>query len=118
MADTTFTVEVKEATGDRNDGFREAQTLLRNSARTGVLAPNDYQDWFTFTVDAEEALTIDASDSSSLRCLVYVSGDIDLFGFDIPECGHSYLYPPGKYYVSIGRKSPRAVQQTYTVQLR
>jgi len=114
-ADTTFTVSAKTTTGDGNDGFREAQTLLRTVARTGTFVSGDYQDWFTFTVDKETEMEVTASDSTQLTCVVYPLEGVELAGFVGPECNQHYLYSRGTYVVGVGRKFPSDAQQTYTV---
>jgi len=114
-ANTTFSVAMKETTGDGNDGFREAQALLQTVARTGTLMPEDYVDWFTFTVAKEKDMQITASDSAQLTCMIYAMGDVTLSDFVGPQCNQHYLFPPGTYYVAVGRKFPSDAKQTYTV---
>ena len=112
---TTFSVSVKEETGDGNDGFREAQALLQTVARTGSLMPKDYQDWFTFTVAKEKDMQITVSDSTQLTCSIYSMSDVELSDFVGPQCNQHYLFPSGTYYVGVGRKSPSDAKQTYTI---
>ncbi|MDD4628061.1 MAG: S-layer homology domain-containing protein [Candidatus Peribacteraceae bacterium] len=113
--DTTFSVSVKETTGDGNDGFREAQALLSTVARTGTLMPEDYQDWFTFTAAKEKEMQITVSDSTQITCSIYPMGDVTLSDFAGPKCNQHYLFPSGTYYVGIGRTFPGDAKQTYTV---
>ncbi|MDD5041881.1 MAG: S-layer homology domain-containing protein [Candidatus Peribacteraceae bacterium] len=115
-ADTTFSVKAETTTtGDGNDGFGETQTLPVNLARTGTLAPGDYQDWYTFTVPATQTLQISVTDSTQLTCLIYPMEDVDLYGFSGPACGQRYEYQPGTYVVSVGRMFPSDARQTYTI---
>ena len=116
VADTTFTVKsTTTTTGDGNDGFGEAQTLPMNLARTGTLAPGDYQDWFTFTVSAAQNLQISVTDSTQLSCMIYPMEDVDLYGFSGPACGQNYLYQSGTYVIAVGRMFPSDARQTYTI---
>ncbi|MDD3896490.1 MAG: S-layer homology domain-containing protein [Candidatus Peribacteraceae bacterium] len=118
--DTTFTVAVAEAAGDGNDGFIEAQLLPRNTARTATLPPNNFVDWYRFSIAGSEAqhLKVETSNTTNLTCIVYAMHDVDLFGFTMPQCNQYYLYPPGTYYVAIGRKTGKSTSQTYTILLR
>lgn len=113
-----FSVTAKTGAGDGNDGFSQARGLVRGTLRTEVLSANDYQDWFTFTLDRETLLTLKIVSSAALRCTIYPSSAVDLFGFTGPECGTEYLYPAGTYIVGIGHTPPRATKQTYTIQLK
>ncbi|MDO8468206.1 MAG: S-layer homology domain-containing protein [Candidatus Peribacter sp.] len=115
-ADTTFSVKAETTTtGDGNDGFGEVQTLPTNLARTGTLAPGDYQDWFKFTVSAMQTLTLSVTDSTQLTCLIYPMEDVDLYGFSGPACGQRYEYQPGTYVIAVGRMFPSDARQTYTI---
>lgn len=115
-ADTTFSVKAeKTTTGDGSDGFAEAQTLPMNLARTGTLAPGDYQDWFKFTVTAAQSLQVSVTDSTQLSCLIYPMEDVDLYGFSGPACNQHYEFQPGTYIVGVGRMFPADARQTYTI---
>ncbi|MDD4286802.1 MAG: S-layer homology domain-containing protein [Candidatus Peribacteraceae bacterium] len=115
-ADTTFSVKAETLpTGDGSDGFGEAQTLPMNLARTGTLAPGDYQDWFKFTVSAAQTLQVSVTDSTQLTCLIYPMEDVDLYGFSGPACGQRYEYQPGTYVIAVGRMFPSDARQTYTI---
>jgi len=115
-ADTTFSVKVTTTTtGDGSDGFAEAQTLPMNLARTGTLAPGDFQDWYKFTVTAAQSLQVSVTDSTQLTCLIYPMEDVDLYGFSGPSCNQHYEYQPGTYVVSVGRMFPSDARQTYTI---
>ncbi|MDD5469729.1 MAG: S-layer homology domain-containing protein [Candidatus Peribacteraceae bacterium] len=118
--DTTFTVAVAETAGDGNDGFIEAQLLPRNTARTATLPPNNFANWYRFSIagSAAQHLKVETSNTTNLTCIVYAMHDVDLFGFTMPQCNQYYLYPPGTYYVAIGRKTGKSTSQTYTVLLR
>jgi len=118
IADSTFAITTEEILGDGNDGFSEADVIMVGLTKTSVLEPNDLQDWYRFTVGSERNMTLDYSNSAELTCIVYAMEDVDLYGFSGPQCGHSYLYPTGTYYVAIGRKTQKAATKTYTVQLR
>lgn len=115
-ADTTFSVKADTTTtGDGSDGFGEAQTLPMNLARTGTLAPGDYQDWFKFTVDSKQTLQISVTDSTQISCMIYPMEDVDLYGFSGPACGQRYEYQPGSYVIGVGRMFPSDARQTYTI---
>ncbi|MCF7845078.1 MAG: S-layer homology domain-containing protein [Kiritimatiellales bacterium] len=118
VADSTFSVSAEEALGDGNDGFSEADVMMVGLSKTAVLEPNDLQDWYRFTVGVERNMTLSVINASEFTCIVYPMEDVDLYGFSGPQCGHSYTYPKGTYYVAIGRKTQKAATKTYTVQLR
>ncbi|MBU0766435.1 S-layer homology domain-containing protein [Patescibacteria group bacterium] len=118
IADSTFAVTTEEILGDGNDGFSEADVLMVGLTKTSVLEPNDLQDWYRFIVGVERNMTLDFANSVELTCIIYSMGDVDLYGFSGPQCGHSYVYPSGTYYVAIGRKMQKSATKTYTVQLR
>lgn len=117
IAGATYDVDAEETTGDGNDGFVQAIRLSTGTSATYVLTENDFEDYFTFTVSEEKNMTVSASSAAQVRCLVYAMGDVDLFGFDGPQCNQSYSFPTGTYYVGVGRKSPKSAKQTYTIQL-
>jgi len=116
--DVTFTVTASQSIGDGNDGFIQALNMQKEIAYTDVLTSNDLKDWFKFTVSDEKSMRVNLSNAKEFSCIIYAMEDVDLFGFTLPQCNQSYLYPPGTYYVAIGRKAQRAATQTYTVQLR
>ncbi|MFH0770259.1 MAG: S-layer homology domain-containing protein [Candidatus Peregrinibacteria bacterium] len=116
--DTTFTVSAKETTGDGKDGFIQAVKVKYGEAKTEALTENDYQDWFSFTVGSPKSMTLSLSNAAQLSCMVYAMGDVDLYGFDSPDCNKTYQYPVGTYYVAIGRKLSSMGTITYSVQLR
>ena len=119
VAGATFTATAAVKQGDGNDGFREAQRLFKRTPHTDVLGINDIQDWFSFVVTSEESMTLETTNALEGDCIVYAMKDVDLFGFSGPECGKSYSYPPGTYYVAISRKiASKASRKTYTIQLR
>lgn len=116
MADTTFTVKSETTTtGDGSDGFGETLSLPLNLARTGTLAPGDYQDWYSFTLSAAQKLQISVTDSTQISCMVYPMEDVDLYGFSGPACGQNYEYQPGTYVIAVGRMFPSDARQTYTI---
>lgn len=115
--DTTFTVKAVEGVGDGNDGFRNARQLDANAERTDILGASDLEDWYTFSLTSEQNLTVNVANPTELRCIVYAMSDVDLASFSGPQCNQGYVYPPGTYYVAIGRKAPLNAQQTYTIKL-
>ncbi len=114
---TTFTVEGKSGSGDSNDGFNEAKILTVNAPNEGVLTAVDLEDWYTFSVGSDQVMTVNISNPTELRCIVYAMNDVDLSSFSGPQCNQSYTFPSGTYYVSIGRKAPKGAQQSYTIRL-
>ena len=119
VADATFTVSSGVKQGDGNDGFRDAKPLGKQVAITATLDPDDLDDWYTFTVTAQAKMTVDITNALELNCIVYSMKDVDLFGFTGPECGQSYSYPTGTYYVAVSRSiASRKSKKTYTIQLR
>ena len=117
VKDTTFTVDAKEGVGDGNNGFRNARAIDANVTRTDVLGASDLEDWYTFSLISEQRINVIVTNPTELRCIVYAMSDVDLASFSGPQCNQSYLYPPGTYYIAIGRKAPLNAQQTYTIKL-
>lgn len=117
MADTTFSVTAAKGKGDGNDGFTEAKTLTVNAPRTETLAADDLEDWFTFHIVGQQKMTVNVSNVQELRCVVYAMSDVQLASFTGPECNSIYDFPPGTYYVAVGRKAPVTAQQSFTVKL-
>ncbi len=116
--DTTYYIIAEGALDtDANDGFGEARTITTDLVRAEVLTAGDFHDWFTFTLENENKMTVDVSNAQQLSCVVYAMSDVDLYGFSGPECNRRYMYPPGTYYVVVGRLSPKGAQQTYTIRL-
>lgn len=116
-ADTTFSAAIKEGLGDGNDGFRDARTLNLNAERTDVLGNRDMEDWYTFSIIAEQKMTLHLENPIEIRCIVYAMRDVNLASFSGPQCNQSYTYPPGTYYIAVGRKAPLGAQQSYTIKL-
>lgn len=122
VADTAFSVETKVDTGDGNDGFVEAVPVAYDSARSGVLEPNDLYDWYSFTVDKEQKATVEISSTSPVECIVYTPDSVDQFGFTGPQCNVPYDYVPpsdgAPYVIGIGRRGDPSQRVTYTVKWR
>ena len=116
-ADTTFSVEATTAIGDGNDGFANARSLTVNEEHEDVVGSGDFEDWFTFSLQSEQRLTVTIGNPTEIRCIVYAMSDVDLQSFSGPQCNQSYLYPPGTYYIAVGRKAPKIAQQSYVVEL-
>lgn len=121
-----FSVNVRQITGDGNDGFSQAEILPIGQVRTNELGAGDLEDWFTFTVpkDAEtianggREMTLSIASVLHPGCVIYPLDDVDVYGFRSPDCEHKYLYPPGIYMVSIRHAQPISVRQTYTIQIK
>lgn len=118
---TAFKLTSASAKGDGNDGFIDAVQLTRNS-KTAVLEGANFQNWYTFFVSGANTegkrMKVELSNTANLRCLVYAMNDVDLFGFSSPECNQFYSFPPGTYYIAVGRQAPKDSRQTYTIILR
>ncbi len=117
-ADTTYSVSAAKAIGDGNDGFYDARPLSLNAERTDVLGAKDMEDWYSFTLISQQKMTVTLENPAELRCIVYAMNDVNLASFAGPQCNTIYTYPPGTYFVSVGRKAPLAAQQTYKVNLK
>lgn len=117
VSDTTYSVQAETGAGDGNDGFREAFRLNVNSPRTEVLTAVDIEDFYTFSVITNQRMTVELSNATELRCIVYAMNDVNLESFSGPECNKVYNFPSGTYYVAVARKAPKGAQQTYTIRL-
>lgn len=118
VANTTFTAEMHAATGDGNDGFREAKRLIPGLPKTVTLGANNFADFYTFSVDTKRSLTVDFTTAGTMTCLIYPMENVDLESFAIPECNKSFPFAEGSYVVVVGRGTTKASKQTYTVNLR
>ena len=118
--DTTYTVVADGSNGDGNDGFSEALNLNPGVAKTYMLDVNNFQNWYMFRNESEneKRMKVELSNIANLSCIVYAMEDVDLYGFSGPECNQYYMYPPGTYYIAVGRKAPKTSKQTYTIMLR
>lgn len=117
VADTTFSVSASKGMGDGNDGFSEAKGLTVGTPRTDILAANDLEDWFKFTVGTQQNMTVNLSNAQDLRCVVYAMADVQLASFAGPECNQIYMFPTGTYYVAVGRRTPATAQESFTLKL-
>ncbi len=117
-ANATFSVSTKVGKGDGNDGFSQALLLPFNQVRTESIGGDDFQNWYKFAVTNETKMMVELTNSTNLRCIVYAMKDVDLYGFSGPECNQSYTYPPGTYYVAVGRGASKGSKQTYTIRLK
>ena len=120
IASTTYSVSVETGSGDGNDGFVEAGSITRNTARSYSLIENNLQDWYTFSVGDEDGsrMMIEMTNSEKLDCIIYPMSDVDLYGFTGPECNQFYTFPKGTYFVGVTRSVPKTTKITYTIRLR
>lgn len=119
VADAAFRVEVTQGSpGDGNDGLHDAIFVPQQKLRSGILAPNDLEDWYVFTVAAEDEWNIQYTSDSEIGCSVYPWADVSLPSFEFPTCNKLMLYPTGTYYVRLTHGKPRAARQTYTLIMR
>jgi hypothetical protein len=113
------TVEAVESTGDGNDGPVEAVGLRTGVPRTGTLQANDYEDWFRFSLTTPTNFRVNITPVGELLCTIHPGKDVDLFGFEDPQCGQTLTFQSGTYYVSLQRlRPPAAKAYTYTIDLR
>ncbi|MEI8229762.1 MAG: S-layer homology domain-containing protein [Candidatus Peregrinibacteria bacterium] len=113
VANAPYTVKGTYTTGDGNDGFREAQTLLRGNAKAGFLSSGDYQDFYRFSVNTPTSLQVSVGSDAS--CRVFPTEGVDMQGFSAPQCNETYVYQPGDYIIAISRAISASQQQAYTV---
>lgn len=117
-ADTTFSVSSLEGTGDGNDGFGESVGLMMDVNTNGTIEEDDFEDWYSFSLQGEQNLTVEFASNADMRCIVYAMSDVDWYGFEGPDCNKVYNYPPGTYYVAVGRAMASTDEQAYSVRLR
>ncbi len=103
-ASDSFTLTSRKVTGDANDGYSDAKTLLLQSTRVGTLEVDDLADYYTFKVGVQSMLFIEMSNTQTVRCTIIPGSDVDLFGFQSPNCTEQFLYTPGTYTVVIDRQ--------------
>ncbi len=112
-----FTVTTTNASGDGNDGFREAMLLPKSTPKTGYLEQEDFAEWYYFKVTKQEKLTVTVSGDQT-RCLIYPMDDVDLYGFSGPMCGEQYDFPTGTYYIGVQKKDARDGTPSFTIQVK
>lgn len=116
--DAVYTLDVKTATGDGNDGFAEARVLLWSQLRSDFLEPGDMSDWYRFSLTAEKEMMLEVTNATEYQCIVYPMADVDIYGFEGPKCGELYLFPKGTYYVGIVRKSNHLDRVPYSIRTK
>ncbi len=125
VADARIAIDARAGSGDGNDGYSQAKSLDKK-IRVETLEPNDLADWFTFTVTKDTSTntvpgteqTVKVTSATELGCLITPLADVDLFGFEGPQCNQLYKYPVGTYMVTVRHPVPRASRETYTIELR
>lgn len=118
MPNLGFSVTSKTVTGDGNDGFTEAKTLLLDAPSSTQLDTTDMSDFFTFKLKEETSLMIELTNADKLRCIVYAMEDVDIYGFASPECNTQYAFPAGTYYIGVLQKDGRASKQNYSIRYK
>ncbi|MBT3598512.1 S-layer homology domain-containing protein [Candidatus Peregrinibacteria bacterium] len=119
VADTVFSVSTINKSGDGNDGFKEASRLYKGTPQTAMLETDDIQDFYMLVVSSKENMTIDVSNSLEIKCTIFPMSNVDMYGFDFPECNKSYSYTPGTYYISISRSIGKKIsKKSYTILLQ
>ncbi len=113
-----FTVNIKSTTGDGNDGFVEAKSLVLSMPVSTVLDAADYGDYFTFKLKEQTNMMIELTNEDKLRCIVYPMQDVDIYGFATPECNTQYDFPAGTYYIGVLQKDGRAAKQSYSIRYK
>lgn len=111
----TFTLSTKIVTGDGNDGFSEADHLLKGSPKTGYLEAEDFGEFYTFTLTTPKTLTVAVSNDAETDCLVFPMANVDLFGFSGPVCDAAYDYPVGTYVIGVTRRAERDKKISFSV---
>lgn len=119
VADVSFDITSRIKTGDGNDGFSQARRLLQGTPKSGELAVSDLYDYYKIDVTKEQDMLLEVSNSTAVSCVIFPMGNVDIYGFQGPECNKAYLYPKGTYYVAIGRSiSSMTAKKSYTLILR
>jgi hypothetical protein len=113
-----FVLASQIVAGDNNDGFRDAILLKRNSPQVGYLETEDFAEFYTFTVKEEEALTVEVSNATRLRCAVYPMADVDQYGFSGPVCNAEYVFQPGTYVVGVQLRDGIQTKESFSVRYR
>lgn len=118
VGDVAYKVSAAATGGESNDGFMDAQKLIKGRATTDMLAANDLYDWFKFTASPTQPETISLTATGKFNCIIYSPSTVDQYGFSGPECNKPYQYQPGEtYIIGIGRVngSDIATKAPYTV---
>jgi hypothetical protein len=118
VADAVYTMDVKTMKGDGNDGFSEAKPLLWNQPRSDSLEVGDLADWYKFSLTAEKQMMLEITNETEYLCIVYPMADVDIYGFEGPKCGESYMFPKGTYYVGIVRKQGHPDRAIYSLRMK
>lgn len=110
-----YTVTAKVVTGDGNDGFVQAKNLIINAPSSTNLDNDDYGDYYMMKLTQPMKLTVELTNESALRCIIYPMEDVDIYGFSGPECNASYDFPAGTYYIGVLQKNGRLSKKDYSV---
>ncbi|HRH92977.1 MAG TPA: S-layer homology domain-containing protein, partial [Candidatus Peribacteria bacterium] len=118
VADAFYSVAAfKQAATDGNDGFMEAVPLTQNKTKTATLESNEFADWYTFTLDKAASVSVEATSSEPVTCIIYTPKEFDQFGFAGPECdAKPYQLTEGTYTIGITRKHSATKRLTYVLQ--
>ena len=117
-ANEAFTLFSKETTGDGNDGFSQAKLIKSGTPQSTQLAVDDGADWYRFSLEAGKNMTVELTNSTQVKCIIFPMEDVDLFGFNGPACNEQYLFPKGTYYVGILREDGNDNEAAYSVRLK
>jgi hypothetical protein len=122
VENAAFSVSAAEGVGDGNDGMSQAQMLLAGQIRQGLLAANDLEDWFKFSVtttnESGAPFMLSTTADGDLGCEIQPGADVNVFGFANPVCNLSSLFTHGTYYVRLKHLPPTAGKRTYTIMLK
>jgi len=118
MPNLAFAVTSKSVTGDGNDGFVEAKSLILDAPSSTQLDTTDMGDYFTFKLKEETSLMIELTNEEKVRCIIYPMEDVDIYGFASPECNTQYTFPAGTYYIGVVQKDGRASKQNYSIRYK
>lgn len=117
-AGAAYTVFLKTAKGDGNDGFSQAKSLTVGTPKTSALDTTDYADWFTFTLGAQTNTMVEISNDSQVRCIIYPLANVDIYGFAGPDCNAQYDFPPGTYVIGVMQRDERVEKPSFTIRLK
>lgn len=118
VANLDFTLTSKKITGDGNDGFTQAKSLITNAPVSSFIDANDPGDFYTFSLKEQTNMMIELTNADNLKCVIYPMENVDIYGFAQPNCNTQYDFPAGTYYIGVLLKDNHTSKESYSIRTK